>query len=139
MINQPTNGEDMTNGIHDAPDTPVEMITHYLTTALQHKNDPQTMQSFVKRALDISQGLDPYIERCSSPAPPIVQEALHIALHTDYDALHQQGHTLYKQKPQCCAGFLEGRLLKMLVAITGAKHVLGTHTKTAQCVCILFT
>jgi hypothetical protein len=44
-----------------------------------------------------------------------------------------QGATRFLQKRECCAGVLEGRLLRMLVAATRAKSVLeiGMFTGTS--------
>lgn len=104
-----------------APDTPIEVIVDLLQAALRSKQ-PET---HVQHALDIAQGLDRYMEAYSSKPPPVLNELLDVALHgTDWRALHTSGATLHPQKPQCCAGHLEGRFLKMLVALTGAKHVL---------------
>lgn len=102
----------------DAPDTPIEVIVAELHAAL--RND----QSAVQRALDVAQGLDPYLEACSSKPPRALRDLLDLASTTDWQSLHKTGATMHAQKPQCCAGLLEGRFLKMLVAITGAKHVL---------------
>jgi hypothetical protein len=47
--------------------------------------------------------------------------------------VHWQGATQYLQKKECCAGGLQGRLLKMLVGATRAKTVLeiGMFTGTS--------
>lgn len=41
-----------------------------------------------------------------------------------------QGKTIFQQKKECCAGALEGRFLKMLVAATGA-HCCCQSTSTS--------
>ncbi len=42
-----------------------------------------------------------------------------------------QGKTQFHQKKECCAGALEGRLMKALVAITRAKNVLEVSQANA--------
>lgn len=42
-----------------------------------------------------------------------------------------QGKTKFQQKKECCAGSLEGRFLKMLVAATGKSSNSGSYTSKA--------
>eukprot|EP00775_Hariotina_reticulata_P007124 gene7124-7338_t len=95
------------------PDTPVEVLTDLLQHAMQ-ETTLEGQRKYVQQALSIAAGLDKYLDQATS-APP-------------------EGKTHFLQKKECCAGSLEGRFLKMLVGITGAKHVLevGMFTGTSS-------
>eukprot|EP00878_Enallax_costatus_P015587 GHUV01016327.1.p1 GENE.GHUV01016327.1~~GHUV01016327.1.p1 ORF type:complete len:470 (+),score=128.07 GHUV01016327.1:350-1759(+) len=133
----PTNGTDSPNvaDIHATgqPDTPIEVITDLMQKALQ-QSSLEGQKQLVQQALDVAGGLDAYLEKATSPPPKVVSELVQASLKHDWTAAHKQGKTIYLQKKECCAGTLEGRFLKMLVAITGAKHVLevGMFTGTTS-------
>eukprot|EP00879_Flechtneria_rotunda_P019807 GHRR01020820.1.p1 GENE.GHRR01020820.1~~GHRR01020820.1.p1 ORF type:complete len:456 (+),score=169.59 GHRR01020820.1:286-1653(+) len=114
------------------PDTPVEVLTNLLQEAMQQQTLEQQRQ-YVKQALDIAAGLDAYLDKVTSPPPKVINDLIKASVNHDWTDVYNQGKTKFLQKKECCAGSLEGRLLKMLVAITGAKQVLevGMFTGTS--------
>jgi hypothetical protein len=50
----------------------------------------------------------------------VVQELVSASLSHDWAGVHAAGKTKFLQKAECCSGTLEGRLLRFLVAATGA-------------------
>eukprot|EP00882_Tetradesmus_deserticola_P002628 GHRQ01002795.1.p1 GENE.GHRQ01002795.1~~GHRQ01002795.1.p1 ORF type:complete len:589 (+),score=311.88 GHRQ01002795.1:153-1919(+) len=115
------------------PDTPIEVLTALLTKALQQSTLEQ-QRSYVQQALDIAAGLDSYLDKISSPPTQVVQELVAASLSHDWAGAHAAGKTQFLQKAECCSGTLEGRLLRFLVAATGAKRVLevGMFTGTSS-------
>jgi hypothetical protein len=51
----------------------------------------------------------------------VVQELVSASLSHDWAGAHAAGKTQFLQKAECCSGTLEGRLLRFLVAATGAE------------------
>lgn len=63
------NGTSMTpNNIHETgqPDTPIEVLTNILGRA-RTEEDPKALRRLVEEAYKLTAGLDPYLEKCSTP------------------------------------------------------------------------
>ncbi|WIA30154.1 hypothetical protein OEZ86_000246 [Tetradesmus obliquus] len=129
------NGGTQAEGIHATgqPDTPMEVLTALLTKALQQQTLEQ-QRTYVQQALDIAAGLDDYLDKISSPPSQVVRELVAASVSHDWAGAHAAGKTQFLQKAECCSGTLEGRLLRFLVAATGAKRVLeiGMFTGTSS-------
>eukprot|EP00892_Ulva_mutabilis_P009624 jgi/Ulvmu1/7033/UM033_0092.1 len=114
------------------PDTPMEVINNLLGKSLG-ATSPEDMKKLVQEAYRISNGLDPYLDRMLSPVPQACQDLLTASAEHDWDAVYADGKTQFKLKREMSAGALEGRVMKMLCAISGAKTVLevGMFTGTS--------
>lgn len=131
----------MANGIHKTsdihasgqPDTPVEVITALLQSALAAENVADVKHQ-LQKAYDVVSGLDSYLESVSTPPSEVCQSLIQLSMQHDWDAAYEQKKTQFHQKKECCAGSLEGSFLKSLVRLTGAKTVLevGMFTGTSS-------
>jgi NAD(P)-dependent dehydrogenase (short-subunit alcohol dehydrogenase family)/predicted O-methyltransferase YrrM len=130
----PTNGV-ATNDIHatGVPDTPVEVVTDLLGRALQSSSQDES-KSLIQQAYDVIAGLDPYLEKVSTPPNQVCQELIKKSVSHDWKQAYEQKKTQFLQKKECCAGALEGSFLKSLVRLTKAKTVLevGMFTGTSS-------
>ena len=73
-----TTSEAVTQGSQNAagqPDTPLEVLTDLLATALQCQDSKQ-QQMLIQKAHAIAAGVDPYLDKISTPASQV-----HIGLH----------------------------------------------------------
>ncbi|KAL0056085.1 hypothetical protein WJX82_007602 [Trebouxia sp. C0006] len=129
------NGTPKANDIHASgqPDTPVEVITALLQSALATENVADVKKQ-LQKAYDVVAGLDPYLEAVSTPPSTVCQDLIHLSMKHDWDQAYEQKKTQFHQKKECCAGALEGSFLKSLVRLTGAKTVLevGMFTGTSS-------
>lgn len=129
------NGAVKSSDIHASgqPDTPVEVITALLQSALAAENVAD-VKSQLQKAYDVVSGLDSYMESVSTPPSSVCQSLIELSMKHDWDSAYEQKKTQFHQKKECCAGALEGSFLKSLVRLTGAKTVLevGMFTGTSS-------
>lgn len=71
------------------------------------------------RVRDLADGLDGYLERCTTPASPALARLAHRTTATAWDV--RSGGKL---EQEMLSGHVEGRLLNFLVRMTGARRVL---------------
>ncbi len=107
------------------PVTPMSILTARLERLRSRLHDGDAIDPGLLAELDdvvaLAAGLDPYLERCTTPASPALQT---LAARTR-DA--EWGHAAAGGAPleaEMLSGHVEGQLLRMLVRHTGARRVL---------------
>jgi caffeoyl-CoA O-methyltransferase len=107
------------------PVTPVGIVAAALAAArtrLGELADPDPeLVAHVERAEALAAGLDPYLERCSSPESPALAELAARTRDFDWEG-REDGAVALEQ--EMLSGHLEGRFLALLVRATGARRVL---------------
>jgi caffeoyl-CoA O-methyltransferase len=113
------------------PVTPVGILAETLAAArarLGEMADPDPeLAAYVERAAALAAGLDPYLERCSSPESPALAALAERTREFDWDG-REEGAVALEQ--EMLSGHLEGRFLAMLVRATRAWRVLEIGTFT---------
>jgi caffeoyl-CoA O-methyltransferase len=112
------------------PVTPVGILAQTLGRARERLGelvdpDPQ-LRAYVERAEALAAGLDPYLERCSTPESETLAALAERTRRFDWDA--STGAVALEQ--EMLSGHLEGRFLAMLVRATRAWRVLEVGTFT---------
>nr|XP_006630675.1 PREDICTED: uncharacterized protein LOC102695979 isoform X1 [Lepisosteus oculatus] len=109
-------------------DTPLEFVVEYLRKAKEIADGiptlPKELKTCLQKALDISYGLDMYLEEMTSHESEQLGELYRKTVACDWNKLHQDGKTLFNLPKECITGHVEGQVLKTLVEITKAKRVL---------------
>lgn len=110
------------------PDTPVEVIVDLLTKAQDIAascgNVPEELTSHLQKALDITSGLDDYLEKMTTQESEPLAELYKKTFSHDWDQVHKEGKTMFKLPKECITGHVEGQTLKMLIHMSQAKRVL---------------
>ncbi|BFZ64084.1 hypothetical protein YB2330_005222 [Saitoella coloradoensis] len=131
-----TKSERTDASITRAPDTPLEIMADLLRKSLSAKS-PEEKESYVKKALEISQGLDDYMTVATTTPSQNVHTMVDATLRNDWDAAHANGETKFKYTNNFCAGTFEAQFIATLCKLTGAKRVLeiGMFTGTTALAC----
>ncbi|MEM9980928.1 MAG: class I SAM-dependent methyltransferase [Bacteroidota bacterium] len=92
------------------------------------------LSKLIEECCALAQPLDQYLAEHSTKASPAL---IALEKHTnalDWEAAFQKGATSIRLEKEMLSGALEGQLLQMLVALTGAKHILeiGSFTSYAS-------
>ncbi|XP_028303952.1 uncharacterized protein LOC114464081 [Gouania willdenowi] len=110
------------------PDTPVEVVLDLLTKAKDIattcENVPEELKSYLQKAVDITSGLDDYLERMTTKESEPLAELFKKTVSHDWDQVHKEGKTLFCLPKECITGHVEGQTLKMLVHMSRARRVL---------------
>lgn len=72
----------------------------------------------LKRARDLAAGLDPYLDRCTTPESPALADLARRTQEVDWESV---GGPLEREM---LSGHVEGQFLKFLVHMTGARRIL---------------
>lgn len=82
---------------------------------------PDDVRDELDRARALAGGLDPYLERCTTPESPALARLAAATREHDWSARDAPAVAL---EQEMLSGHVEGQALKMLVAATGARRVL---------------
>ena len=109
------------------PVTPLGILVQQLEQ-LQSDVENESVSAQFKAALaqatQLAAGLDPYIESCTTPESAALAQLTKATQQEDWSCHFDSGETVKALEQEMLSGHLEGQLLKMLVAISGAKRVL---------------
>lgn len=100
------------------PVTPTTILAKDLGDLVNAFDNGDLGQGFaqrLRRARDLAQGLDPYLERCTTPHSPALAELSRRTREMDWEGPLEQ---------EMLSGHVEGQTLKFLVHMTGATRVL---------------
>jgi caffeoyl-CoA O-methyltransferase len=75
----------------------------------------------LQRARDLAQGLDPYLELCTTPESPALAELARRTRATDWSTEETGGGRL---EQEMLSGHVEGQVLRFLVSLAGVTRVL---------------
>lgn len=109
------------------PVTPVGILAATLERAVRRLDglpatDPE-LAADVRAAHLLAAGLEPYLERCTTPESPALRELADRTLARDWPGRTGEGAVVALTR-EMLSGHVEGQLLKMLVRLTGARRVL---------------
>jgi caffeoyl-CoA O-methyltransferase len=117
--------------VEPRPVTPVAILASTLARAqarLGELRDPDPeLLLYVERAEALAAGLDPYLERCSSPESAALAALARETREFDWGG---RGGVAVGLEQEMLSGHLEGRFLAMLVRLTQARRVLEIGTFT---------
>ncbi len=101
----------------------VEQLEHIVETAQAEPVSPQ-LQDALQEAFNLAAGLDPYLESCTTAESEALANLVKKTQAEDWSQHFDDGETVRALEQEMLSGHIEGQLLKMLVAISGAKRVL---------------
>lgn len=93
----------------------------------QAKNIPALDKHFLndlQQTERLANGLDPYLEACSTAASADLSRLVAETQGTDWKERFHSGHTSIELESEMVSGHVEGQFLKMLVSLMKARHVL---------------
>ena len=102
----------------------VEKLEAIVQTAGQLEQLPPDLQNALQEAYSLAAGLDPYLERCTTPESPELAALAQRTAAEDWSKRFSDGETVRQLEQEMLSGHIEGQLLKLLVQITQAKRVL---------------
>ena len=76
-----------------------------------------TALSLAQQAKAVIDGYDVYVERMSSPHPPMLDVMIAEGNKKDWDAIHREGKTMFRLFPQMSAGAYEAVVLQQLAKL----------------------
>lgn len=83
----------------------------------QFKND-------LAQVVRLAAGLDPYLETCTTAESPALAQLAKATAQENWGQRFDEGNTAKELEQEMLSGHIEGQFLKMLVAISRARHVL---------------
>jgi caffeoyl-CoA O-methyltransferase len=75
-------------------------------------------------ASELASGLDPYLDRCTTPESPALTALVQRTQAEDWSQRFSDGKTARQLEQEMLSGHLEGQVLKFLVRLTQARRVL---------------
>jgi caffeoyl-CoA O-methyltransferase len=110
------------------PVTPIGILAAQLES-LVHQSQKiaaidETFKADLQRAYTLVNGLDPYIDRCTTPESPALAQLVQRTQSEDWDKRFSDGKTVRPLEQEMLCGHVEGQMLKFLVWMTGASRVL---------------
>ncbi|KAJ3044570.1 hypothetical protein HK097_001425 [Rhizophlyctis rosea] len=114
-------------------DTPLEVIACHIRSILK-SNDIQQAHLYAQKALELTEGIDNYIEEMTSvdAVGEEIHEVVKKTMEWDWDGVYEKGQTKYRQTSNCCAGTFEAAFISTFAQSIRAKTVLeiGMFTGT---------
>lgn len=119
------------------PVTPHGILAHRieeLYRALTTGRDREVWLPLLRDCRTRSALLEEYLLACSTPPSRNLDDLERETIETDWDQAYETGQTELRLEREMVSGKLEGQLLKMLVAISGARRILeiGSFTGYAS-------
>uniref|UniRef100_A0AAY4EDM5 Uncharacterized protein n=1 Tax=Denticeps clupeoides TaxID=299321 RepID=A0AAY4EDM5_9TELE len=109
-------------------DTPLEFIVEYLSKAKKiadgNASVPEELRSYLQKALEISAGLDDYLEQMTNRESEPLSELYSKTVSHDWEKAHREGKTIFHLPKECITGHVEGQVLKMLAHLSKARRIL---------------
>ncbi len=110
------------------PVTPVGILAAKLESLVQKAGTDQTLDPFFKRELqqayELANGLDPYLDRCTTPESEALSLLVKQTQSEDWSQRFSDGETVRHLEQEMLSGHVEGQMLKFLVRLTQARHVI---------------
>lgn len=109
------------------PVTPLGILVQQLQqllSAAKRETVSAEFQADLEAAYCLAAGLDPYLERCTTPESAALANLTRRTQTEDWEGRFESGETARALEQEMLSGHLEGQLLKMLVSISGAQRVL---------------
>ena len=109
------------------PVTPMGLLVQQLGQIVEDAKDESItpeLEAALARAHRLAAGLDPYVEACTTPESEALAGLTKKTQAENWGQRFGNGETVKALEQEMLSGHVEGQLLKMLVAISGAKRVL---------------
>ncbi len=101
----------------------VQQIEKTVEIAEETQASPYVMDS-LQQALNLAAGIDPYLEKCTTPESPALQALAQKTAAEDWSQHFSNKETVTFLEQEMLSGHIEGQTLKLLVHMTGAKRIL---------------
>jgi caffeoyl-CoA O-methyltransferase len=82
------------------------------------------LKAELQLASELASGLDPYLDRCTTPESPALAALVQCTQAEDWGQRFSDGRTARQLEQEMLSGHLEGQALKFLVRLTQARRVL---------------
>ncbi len=110
------------------PVTPVGILAAKLESLVQQleaTNTPNaTFQAELQQAYELANGLDPYLDFCTTPESPALAALVKRTQAEDWSKRFSDGETVRQLEKEMLSGHVEGQFLKFIVHLTTARRVL---------------
>jgi caffeoyl-CoA O-methyltransferase len=110
------------------PVTPVGILAaklERLTQQMAHiTNLDPAFQAELQQAYELANGLDPYLDRCTTPESPALAALVQRTQSEDWSKRFADGETVRHLEQEMVSGHVEGQFLKFLIHLTQARRVL---------------
>ena len=110
------------------PVTPVGILAaklERLTQQMTHlANLDPAFQAELQQAYELANGLDPYLDRCTTPESPALAALVQHTQSEDWGKRFTDGETVRHLEQEMVSGHVEGQFLKFLIHLTQARRVL---------------
>ena len=116
----------------DTPHDRLSYLLNQLCTELDSGTTSDKARTLARQARDVVDGYDTYVERMSSPHPPILDTMVAATDARDWAALHREGKTKFFLIPEMSAGTYEAVVLQQLAKLTKVHFMLGRLGLTAD-------
>jgi caffeoyl-CoA O-methyltransferase len=108
------------------PVTPIGILAaklEMLTQQAASSPDP-SFQAELQQAYELANGLDAYLDRCTTPESPDLAKLVQRTQTEDWTRHFADGATVRPLEQEMLSGHVEGQMLKFLVHLTKARRVL---------------
>lgn len=110
------------------PVTPVGILAAKLESLVQQVESQDAIdpafKAELKQAYELANGLDPYLNLCTTPESPALATLVKRTQSEDWSQRFSDGETVRHLEQEMLSGHVEGQLLKFLVHLTKAQRVL---------------
>ncbi len=110
------------------PVTPVGILAAKLERLVRQVEQIQQIdpafQAELQQAYELANGLDPYLDRCTTPESPALAALVARTQSEDWERRFSDGETVKPLEQEMVSGHVEGQLLKFLIHLTQARRVL---------------
>ena len=108
------------------PVTPIGILAASLQSLQRQVGEslPATAQAELSRAVELAEGIEPYLENMTDEASVTQKELAQATLQQNWREVFEDGETLAALEAEMLSGRVEANLLKMLISMTNARSVL---------------
>ncbi|WP_295614916.1 class I SAM-dependent methyltransferase [Chamaesiphon sp. GL140_3_metabinner_50] len=110
------------------PVTPVGILAAKLESLTQKVAQIEHLDPAFKaelhQAYELANGLDPYLDRCTTPESPALAALVERTQSEDWNKRFTDGETVRHLEQEMVSGHVEGQFLKFLIHLTQARRVL---------------
>ena len=110
------------------PVTPVGIVASLLESLVSQvekiDNLDQSFKAQLQQAYELANGLDPYLNLCTTPESPGLATLVKRTQSEDWSKRFSDGETVRQLEQEMLSGHVEGQFLKFLVHLTKAQRVL---------------
>jgi caffeoyl-CoA O-methyltransferase len=99
----------------------LERLTQQMT---QIANLDPAFQAELQQAYELANGLDPYLDLCTTPESPALAALVERTQSEDWSKRFADGETVRHLEQEMVSGHVEGQFLKFLIHLTQARRVL---------------